>query len=926
MLGIPQAHEDDAQRALRVATELAQRVEQLPFGLRARSGICSGEVVAATGQPGTVAVIGEPVVAAERLARSAQGGEIRLAEPTWQVVCHGAHATPLADGSFRLRSIDAGAPAIRRRLDRPLTGREHELGLLRETFARVVDERSPELLTVLGEPGIGKSRLVAELKAIAGEQGTVLEGRCPPYGEGITFLPLREVVLQALHGRPADELAAMLNIPAFALRRVVAAVGLAEGEAGEDTDWAILQLIGALARVRPLMVVIDDAQWAEPALLDLLLDLIERLRDAPVLLIWIARPDLLERSSERAERGTIVLLEPLSAAASASLLAVITGGRLEPGEERRIAGAAGGNPLFLEQLVAYVGEGRAADSLPPALQALLAERLDRLDAAERSALALAAITGDAFEPGAVHALATGITRTEVEQACERLVERDLLVRAESAAEPVSLRFRHALIREVAYASLAKSARARLHERHAAWLAELGSRVPEADARVGFHLETAHRFAREIAGDASDELAQRAGNRLAAAAHLAHGRGDVPGEIGFLDRAVALLGGQSSKGAELLPDLVSALIDAGDSERAEALADRAVSVSASFGLAEAHSRALIERERMQLSCHPDVFDAERSMGLAAEAADTLRTRGDELGLARAEFLMCDLTWLLGDPVASYGHAQEMLALARRAGSEFDAATALTFMAWSLVEGPWPASEAIARCEALQEAAGERAGRLSLRGCRAVLVAMTGRYESAHGDMARARAAFGELRLDLLGSYLALLDAVAETLAGNPTAAERAVRDAGTMVTGSGSFYGALVNVDLAHALIAQGRAADVAAAVARIDTAPAPCDREWVVKRHTARAWLATQAGDHGSAVAEARAAEAAADGTALLLVRAAAHRSLAVALCAAGRPEEAAAAAGRALALDQAKGNVVAAATTRRLLASLDDASSVSAR
>ena len=298
---------------------------------------------------------------------------------------------------------------------------------------------------------------------------------------------------------------------------------------------------------------------------------------------------------------------------------------------------------------------------------------------------------------------------------------------------------------------------------------------------------------------------------------------------------------------------------------------------------------------------------------------MRALGDELGLARAEFLMSDLTWLLGDPAASYGHAQEMLALARRAGSEFDAALALTFMAWCLVEGPWPVPEAIARCEALaHEAAGERAGALSLLGCRAVLVAMTGRYDAARDDMARARAAFGELRMDLMGSYLALLDAVAERLAGDPAAAERAIRDAGAMVSGSGDFYRALVNVDLAHALIAQGREADVAEAVARIDTAPAPCDREWVVKRHCrARLARATGGPARPTSVQEARAAVATADTTSLLLVRADAQRMLAEALFAAGRTGEAASVAGRALALDEEKANTVSAAATRRLLASL---------
>ena len=396
-------------------------------------------------------MIGEAAATAERLARSAAPGEIRLAESTWQSVRHAARAAEHPDGGYMLRAIDPDAPAIGRRLDLPLIGREAEVELLRDTYARVVAEHAPELLTVLGEPGIGKSRLVAELHAIAGEGGTVLTGRCPAYGEGITFWPLREAVLQVRGDRSADELAAVLAIPAVAVRRVAAAVGIEDGEAGEDTDWAFRVLLGALAQERPLVLVVDDAHWAEPALLDLLLELLEHLRDVPVLVVWVARPDQLRR---RPERGVELVLRSLSRTASESLVAAVGGVRLEPEEHRRIIDAAGGNPLFLEQLVAYVGEGRSADALPPALHALLAARLDALDTAERSALALAAITGDRFAPDAVHALAAGITRAAVEQACERLVARDLLV-----ADGHALRFRHALIRDVAYASLAKSARA-----------------------------------------------------------------------------------------------------------------------------------------------------------------------------------------------------------------------------------------------------------------------------------------------------------------------------------------------------------------------------------------------------------------------------------------------------------------------------------
>ncbi len=820
------------------------------------------------------------------------------------MVRHAARASRLEGGGLLLGGLDADAPAIARRFDQPLVGREREVAVLRETFARVVTRREPELLTVVGEPGIGKSRLVAELETIA---GTVLSGHCREYGEGITLWPLREAVARALGARSASELAAELEIPAIAVRRVVAAVGLADGEPGEDTEWAFLQFAGALARRGPLALVVDDVHWAEPALLDLLRDLVTRLRDAPLLLVWVGR-------SELDERGVGLTLAPLSATASESLLATLGGGRLPPPEQRRIAEAAGGNPLFLEQLVAYVGERRGADVLPPALHALLAARLDRLDVTERSALALGAVAGDTFTADSVHALAAGITRAEVERACERLGERDLLVPGPRRG---TLRFRHTLIRDVAYASLAKSARARLHERHAAWLDALGSELAEADARIGFHLETACRFAREIGGRAPPELARRSGERLAAAAGFAHAKGDLAGEIGFLDRAVALLGDDGPAGAALLPELVSALFESGASDRAEVLADRAVAITASLGLEIAHARARVEREHIRLSCHPETFRPERSLADTTDAVATMRALGDELGLARAAYTLSDLAWLSGDLVASHAHAEEMLAYARRAGSDFDAATALVFMSWSLVEGPWPAREAIARCDELIRHA-ERAGRLSLVGCRAVLMAMIGRYDEARGEMELARAGFADLRLDLMAAYLALLVALAEMLAGDPVAAERAVRDAEARVSGPGDrWYQAIVNVDLAQTILAQGRDADARAVLDQIDAVPAPCDVEWVIKRHLARAWVAMRAGDHAGALAEARAGVLVAEPTSLLLVRADAHRMLAEALRAAGRGEEAASAAREALALDERKGNLVAAAATRRVLAEI---------
>ncbi len=650
---------------------------------------------------------------------------------------------------------------------------------------------------------------------------------------------------------------------------------------------------------------------------------LSRLRDAPVLIVWVARPDMLERYPEWAGRiGSEGVLElgPLSAAASAMLLEAITGGHLEPAERRRITDAAGGNPLFLEQLVAHVGEQLpSSDSLPPALHLLLAARLDRLATSERSALALGAVAGDAFEVPAVHALAGGMTRAEIEGACDRLVSRDLLVRSESAGGGGSYRFRHSLVREAAYASLAKSARARLHQRQAAWLDGLGSDLPDADARIAFHLEAACRYEREIGGSAPDELTSHAGRRLAAAAWIARGRGDLLGEIGFLDRAIALLGSDEEQGAALLPPLVSALFEAGSSDRAELLAERAVSTSASLGLPRIAAWSAIERERIRLYRHPIGFDVGTAVAVVEQASETLRGLGDDLALGRAGYLMADLAWLTGDPVASFAHAERMLGHARRAGSAFDAATALTFMGWSLVEGPCPTDEAIARCDALLgEAAGQRAAELTLRGCRAALVTFACGDGDARSEMADARAGLAELHLGEIAAYLALLDAVAATVTGDLDSAERAVRDADALVAESGNhWYHALIHVDLAHVLIAQERWQEAARAVAQVELLAAPCDVEWVIKRHTARALAAAQAGDHERGLEDAHAGVAVAEESGLIVCRANAYRTLAELLWATGSTQAAAEAAGRALALDEAKVNVVAAEATRQRFSAL---------
>ena len=920
VFGLRVAHEDDAQRALRAAAEMRARAEDLPGGLLTRIGVCSGDVLVPGADAKSAPLFGDVIAAAERLARSATDGDIKLAESTWRLVRHAAHAEPLSGGGYRLQELEADAPAIGRRLDRPLIGRDEEAGRLRQAVSRVTGERTAQLITILGEPGIGKSRLVAELTSIAAGRADVLIGRCPAYGEGITYWPLREIVLQVTRERSFDVVAAALELPRAVISRVAGAVGLEGGEAGEQTRSAFLQLIEALAHVRPVVIIVDDAQWAEPALLDLLLDVPEHLRSAPVLMVLTARPDPFDERPDwkrRIETGTVIRLGPLSPTASEALLQQITDTALDAAQAGPIARAAGGNPLFLEQLVEYLGED-PSDSLPPVLHALLAARLDRLGTAARAVAALGALAGDEFEPASVVALATGMGDQDVEQTCAELVRRDLLVR-----DGASLRFHHALVRDAAYASLAKSARARLHEQYAVWLGGHESELPEAAARIGFHLEAACRYASEVHGRVPAVLAAQGGRRLAAAAQAAHARGDVPGEIAFLERAIGLLGTDGREGVELLPPLVSALVEAGSLERADEVSNLAVSASTSLGLDGIRAQSTIQREYVRLARHPETFSVEAAIDVTEHASRTLADLGNQRGLANAAYLACDLAWLEGDVAGTYANAERMLTHALRAGSGFDIAAALVYTGWCLVHGPCPVREAIGRSDALaRQAAGQRTAELSLLGCSAVLIAMTGDHARARETMAKARKGLAQHGLSEIAAHLARLDALARTLAGDPAGSERAILEAKALVARTGDRWSlSTVYADHAHAALARGHGPRAARAVARIDTVPAPCDAEWVIKRHTARALLSARAGDHACALEEARAGVAAACKTELVLIHADAHRTLSTVLEAGGGDAEGAAAAAQsALALHEAKGNTVAAAEARGQLQSLQAA------
>ena len=641
VFGLPRAHEDDALRAVRAALDMQRAVERLNASLEARQvpelririGINTGEVV--TGDEAATLATGDAVNTAKRLEEAAGGGEILIGAVTERLVRHASRLVPLAPveakgksapvEAWRVEAAIAGADSFARRWDTPLVGRTRELALLRDELTASADGRECRLVTVIGAAGVGKTRLVSELVAEVGGQATVAAGRCLPYGDGITFWPLTELI-RRLGGEQAV-VDAMDGEPDAALVvERLRAVGGDGAAPPEELFWAVRRLFEVLARPRPLLVLFEDVHWAEPTLLDLVEHISRWSRDAPVLLLCVAREELLEERP--GWEGTHVRLEPLSAGEATQLLdALDSREMLSPELRARVTEVAQGNPLYTEQLVAMLGEEArtAAElvALPPTIQALLAARLDRLDPVGRDVLERAAVVGKEFWPGAVAALGGG--SETLGPTLLGLVRRELVEPAVSSIPGEDgFRFRHALIRDAAYAGIPKRTRADLHERFAGWV-ELHDR---RDELVGYHLEQAYRYREEL--DALDDhtrsLGERAGELLTAAGRRALARDDVPAAVNLLERGASLLPRTSSSQGFALLELAVALMRSGAFAAAEGALEEALALARAEGDRRLELRTLIEREFFRIFTNAETPDEEITR-IAEEAIPVLEALGD-----------------------------------------------------------------------------------------------------------------------------------------------------------------------------------------------------------------------------------------------------------------------------------------------------------
>jgi predicted ATPase/class 3 adenylate cyclase len=855
VFGLPKVREDDALRAVRAALGMQEALHRInldferAYGitLAARMGVNTGEVVA-TADPNADQRLadGDAVNVAARLEQASPAMEVYIGDLTYQLVRDLVEVEPVEPltlkgksepvPAYRLMAVRAEtAPATAARS--PLVGRDAEVALLGNAFDQSTAGRRARLVTVIGDAGVGKSRLIADFVASVADRATVLRGRCLPYGDGITFWPIVDVTRQAAAISDEDppelareKLSGLLD-PGFPehdeiVTRVCSAVGLStDSYPVSELFWGIRKLFEGLAAERPLVVVVDDIHSAEATFLELLEHLVDS-AEQPVVLLCSARHELLDHHAEWGEReGTErIVLRPLSEADTETMIDRLLGrSGLAPGLRARVGRAAEGNPLFVEQMVSmlvdremiradgdqWVAAGDLSElTIPPSIQALLAARLDHLNREERAVIEPASVIGLIFPEPAIEELVPDTLRTGV-SAQLGVLDRKQFVHPQPTGDDF-YRFHHLLIRDAAYNSLLKRSRAQLHEKFAIWAERVNrerDRETEFEEILGYHLEQAYRYRLDL-GPLDDEgrrIGEKAAERLSDAGARALARGDAPAASNLLARAAALLPEHHALRLKVLPQLAEALVEAGDLDQALVVVADAQAAAAAADDQTLGALARLEHLAVEFY-RSEGGNVDDAVGDARKLLEVFDRAGDHGGMARG-WRFLTLAYGTAGMLAEASQAAEQYGRhASLAGDDRLAARGASAFATVALHGPTPVTEVIETCsELLGNVSADRTSQAVILLVLGVLHAMDGQFDRGRELCDRARATLRELGRSVTAQSTSIEASRVEMLAGEPGAAERLLRaDFDALEATGEKYFRSTIAGQLAQALYAQDR--------------------------------------------------------------------------------------------------------------------------